>query len=375
MPILLSEDANLGEVYEELYYTLTMARLNPEASALVLDAEALCKACLGMQSRDRAFAEALMFAESRIGQLGRNLARYLDRAESTLRDALAGKESTLPARLLAGRTTAQLKGQVLAGELDALRGWPELLEEAGQKPMLDLARDLRALLTSAENARNALADAKQRAGDFRAGARRAFWDTCNAKRREAHRLLSKIASEKAALGPEFPQLFFRSGAGELPSEETIESRLQAEIAELSGRLTDRQAHLDSLRVRREAERLHELEQLQEAEKKREAEQKRGTASGAPTARRAPIERPSKVARPTAKALPPAPKATAPVAKAPPTPPKAPPPSKAPASPAKKAPVGPSKAQRPTSKPSGSAAHAKKSKAAAKPVVASKAKKK
>ena len=107
----LSEDANLGEVYEELYPTLTMARLNPETSAHLFSMLRRCaKACLGMQSRDRAFAEALMFAESRIGQLGRNLARYLDRAGVDAEDALAGKESTLPARLMASRTTAQLKG-------------------------------------------------------------------------------------------------------------------------------------------------------------------------------------------------------------------------------------------------------------------------
>lgn len=292
MPILLSEDASLGVVYEELYYTLTMARLNPEASALLPDAEALCKACLGMQSRERSFAESLMHAENRVGQVGRNLLRFLDKVEPTLTDALAGKESTVPARLFAGRTTSLLRAQVAAGEVDALRDWPELLEEAGQKPLTDLARELRALLTASENARNALADAKLRATDFRSGARRAFWDTCNAKRRDAHRLLSKIATEKATLGPEFVPLFFRAGLGELPSEETIERRLEVEITELSGRLTDRQAQLDSLRARREAELRHEAEQRQEAEKKREAEAKRSAPAAAGAARRGRTERPA-----------------------------------------------------------------------------------
>ncbi len=324
MPILLSEDASLGVVYEELYYTLTMARLNPEASALLPDAEALCKACLGMQSRERSFAESLMHAENRVGQVGRNLLRFLDKVEPTLSDALAGKESTVPARLFAGRTTSLLKAQVAAGEVDALRDWPELLEEAGQKPLMDLARELRALLTASENARNALADAKLRATDFRSGARRAFWDTCNAKRRDAHRLLSKIAAEKAALGPEFVSLFFRAGLGELPSEETIERRLQVEIAELSGRLTDRQAQLDSLRAQREAELRHEAEQRQEAEKKREAEAKRSAPAAAGAARRGRTERPASPEPSTAVKAPSAPaKPAAAPAKAPASPPVAP----------------------------------------------------
>jgi hypothetical protein len=399
MPILLSEDASLGVVYEELYYTLTMARLNPEASALVPDAEALCKACLGMQSRERAFAEALMFAESRIGQVGRNLERYLDRVEPTLTEVLSGKESTLPSRLFAGRTTSQLKQQVAAGDLEALRSWPEQFEEAGTKALADLARDLRALLTSAENARNALADAKLRAADFRNGARRGFWDTCNAKRRDAHRLLTKIAAEKAGLGPEFVERFFRAGSGELPSEETIEHRLKAEIAELSGRLTDRQAQLDSLRARREAELNREAELKLEAEKKREAEQKRAAGAGPAGPRRGAGERttakaavlPTKVPAPAAKApTTPAKAPTAPVkastapakaptvsAKAPTVSAKAPTaPAKAPTAPAK-APTAPAKAARPASKGKAPAvkAAAKKPKGAGKVTAARKPKKK
>jgi hypothetical protein len=309
----------------------------------------------------------------------------LDRVEPTLTEVLSGKESTLPSRLFAGRTTSQLKQQVAAGDLEALRGWPEQLEEAGTKALADLARDLRALLTSAENARNALADAKLRAADFRNGARRGFWDTCNAKRRDAHRLLTKIAAEKAGLGPEFVERFFRAGSGELPSEETIEHRLKAEIAELSGRLTDRQAQLDSLRARREAELNREAELKLEAEKKREAEQKRAAGAGPAAPRRGAGERttakapvlPSKVAAPVAK-TPTAPaKAATAAVKAPTAP------AKAVTAPAKvptvsaKAPTAPAKAARPASKGKAPAAKAaaKKPKAAGKVTAARKSKKK
>ena len=236
------------------------------------------KPCLGVQSRDRAFAEPLMFAE-RIGQLGPKSGTLSGPCQVDAEEALATRSRRCQPAYWPSRTRHSSRGRVLAGELDALRGWPDLLEEAGRSRCLiwpatcapcSPRPKMPAMLWPTPSCGPATSGPGL-------GVRSGI--PCNTKRRGSPSA-DQDRVRKSRAGARFPQLFFRSGAGELPSEgRRSRTACRQELPSYPGRLSDRQAHLDTCVPVAKPSGSTSLEQLQEAEEEREAEQKRGTASG------------------------------------------------------------------------------------------------
>lgn len=273
-PYMLNpETQSTRTVYEESFYTLTMARIVPEAGKHAAAFEALCTEGLKVLDDERKLEEAGLLAQAQVQAADLLLNRFVDRLLGVLAGLGEGRPGTPGYELFfRERPPSALKKFVLGEQLETMRGFVAKLEGSGAAALKALAPDLKKLIEGGDQAKAAVTEARSKLQLFRqTGARQAFFDKANSTRRAAYGELSKLPFDKPELHLEadFGDRFFRVGPRPAPLDGDPIEAARAEIAATERELAEQKQALVAL----EALALAEAKEAEEraAKEKRVAE--------------------------------------------------------------------------------------------------------
>lgn len=243
MQTLFASQHSLESIYEDLFHTLVMSRLFPEADKITPDFEALTKECLALQAKERALVEAEILAQGKIGQADRALDRFVDRVSLVALKLVAGRrDAPLYVRLFGSKSPSEHKKPVLGDQLELLRSWQDFFADGAPAELKALQKELSDLIKESDAAKVGLATNRGKAQSFRTGARVDFVEAANAKRKEAYGYLGQVPHKKPELGLEadYADLFFakKRRRADKPGRE-----LAQEVAELEALLAEKRADL------------------------------------------------------------------------------------------------------------------------------------
>lgn len=256
----------LPALRREVRYTLVQLRLLPWAKPWVKTFNGLLNEIESAAVTDAALTDDCDDAEAAVDYADDELDAVVRRVAATARAVLKGEVLTTFLRSLFGtERPSDFVRPKLGDELARVRTWPTILVEVPVASLQDLVPEVRAAITTADAAEQALTTAT--------AALTAFWSSVHAP------LVEKTNGQRKALGGDIKKqahdaeggsvhegLFLtRGGSGTRPARKESIEKTKATIAALQAELTQAQQRLAAQEAQQQAaqqadQKLKELEQ-------------------------------------------------------------------------------------------------------------------
>jgi hypothetical protein len=232
----------------EVRYTISRAQADARAAFCIPLFEPLRTQCLSVQQQELEGLEALSYAQAHVDAGDEGIDDFASRLSKALLNITKDdRKHTLYLHYFGNKSLSVFLRPKLGAQLSAMKAWVDSLTTSPFPALQTMAAELVELITRADIALAARAEAQARIRKFRnVGARRQLFDTVNVARKKAEGELATLAIETPGLSSDYPDHFFRS-APESPEalDPTIES-LTEEIADLELKLVAARTQLTTL---------------------------------------------------------------------------------------------------------------------------------
>ena len=236
---LIKPNVSILTLILEVRYTISRAQADARAAFCVPLFEPLRTQCLSIQQQELEGLEALSYAQAHVDAGDEGIDDFASRLSKALLSITKDdRKHTLYLHYFGSKSLSVFLRPKLGAQLSAMKSWVDSLTTSPFPALQAMAAELVELITRADTALAARAEAQARIRKFRnVGARRQLFDTVN---------VAKLAIETPGLSSDYPDHFFRS-APESPEalDPTIES-LTEEIADLELKLVAARAQLTTL---------------------------------------------------------------------------------------------------------------------------------
>lgn len=274
---LLPYDLPLEKALDELVYTMAKLTAHPLTRSFASSAQVKFEDCKKLLLTEIDLQVQRITAQANEEYADDRLNDQVDQFDTRINSLPIGTQAAIRQLFFRGKSPSYIKRPILGRQLELMRSWLLLLQEASTpKELQDLYNALSEHIAAADAASLAKDQASQAARQFRlVGERKQFIDGLNAWRQELHAELDKLSSQHATLPRHFASSFFRSGytpSVTLSLDEEI-SQINGSLEETRNRAVELEARLQTLleeKARRdteEEERKRDLAELEELEQR------------------------------------------------------------------------------------------------------------
>lgn len=243
---ILGYSLGLFSLLREILYTQGRITQEPLAAAYISTFQGLRTEWQNIQVEEITHIDKITLAQAFVDKTDQNIDTFSGRVSNLVNEYTDGNtRKQLRTALFKNKSLSKFRKPVLAGQLQDMADWSDILKNCGIQPLVLLADEAAALIEAGKNAaeqRNAAQSANRQFRDV--GARKQFIDKCNAARKEMHGALAKLPFQHPNLPTNFADGFFASGPTR-DEEETIDE-VKASIEALEEQLAERTALLKKL---------------------------------------------------------------------------------------------------------------------------------
>lgn len=239
-------DASLDSDLDEVSYTLVHLEAYPITAAMAPEFKSMLAETLDVMGQEAMHRVDIFKGNALVAVADEDLDGAVDTTVQTLLIETGGARNVpLFTMYLGNGRISDLKRPVLGDELEKCRTWVPMLKSASSPALNALSEVVDAKVKAADDAIEALADAKRKNKEFRAvGTRKALVDKINALRKSTYGKLSELPYKypEKNLPANFAERFFKH-----TTAKKAQAKAEPTAAELSAMIVESEAHTTNLK--------------------------------------------------------------------------------------------------------------------------------